>query len=93
MENIKQLPQEEIFKDFYKFDKITVFEHLPHMEDRHLKCPYCNKKILIYYNDDHEMFIKVCKDKKCGYYTANVFPEPTDVNIDLNSVVLPDYND
>ena len=84
---------EEIFKDFYNFDEITEFEHLPHLEDRFLRCPCCNKKLLVFYNDDHEMFIHICKDKECGFYRARIMFQDTDVNINLDTVILPDYND
>ena len=84
---------ENISEDLYRFEKPTVFEHLWHLESKDNRCPYCNKKLLVYYNDDHEMFINICKDKSCGYYSARVFMEYHDVNINLDMVVLPDYND
>ena len=79
-------------KDLYTFDEVTRFEHLPHLESRKERCPLCNKKMLMYYNEDHEMFINICENKSCGHYNAQVVLDPFGVSIDLKSVILPGYN-
>ena len=93
MSKIIQPSKEEMFKDYYSFDEITTFEHLWHLEERKNRCPYCNKKILIYYNDDHEMFIEICENVKCRNYRAYIVMERFDRRINLDQVILPDYGE
>ena len=85
--------KEELFKNHYDFNKVTEFEHLWHLEERKHRCPYCNKKILFYYNDDHEMFIEICENVKCRYYRAYLAFGHYDYTINLDEVILPGYNE
>lgn len=86
-------PKEEMFKDLYVFDEVTEFEHLSVLESRDNKCPFCNKKMLYYYNDKHEMFIQICKNTKCRFFRAYRPFDSFDININLDMVILPGYED
>lgn len=57
------------------------------------RCPYCNKKMLLFYSDEEEIMITICKDKKCMYYEAVECENFTYIDLELDNIILKGYFD
>ena len=57
------------------------------------RCPYCDKKMLLYYNHKEEIMITICRNKKCMYYEAVECEGFRYIDLDLDQVILQGYFD
>ena len=75
----------------FTFDEEKViFKMVTPLGDR---CISCNKKMLSYYNEEYEVLIRICENKKCMRYEATDCVDFTEVDINPEQVILEGYYD
>ena len=76
--------------EMYNFEEKTKFEQVSGLNER---CIICNKKILYYHNDEHDISLSICSNPKCMNYTAFDFHDFVPVLLDLEQIELQNYFD
>ena len=74
----------------YNFEEKTIFKQVSGLNER---CIICNKKILHYYNSEHDIMLDICSNPKCMDYEAFDFHDHVPVLLNLNQLELEYYFD